>query len=81
MPPNGRVRFDFVVVPAPSLKRLARAVKASDQKIDTRFIGPGSLWQNGHNESFNGVFRNGGLNQWSFSSVREVRLVVERIGI
>ena len=45
--------------------------------IDTKYIEPGSPWQNGHNESFNGVFRDGCLNRWAFLSVREARLVVE----
>jgi transposase InsO family protein len=40
---------------------------------DARFIDPGSPWQNGHNESFNGVFRDGCLNRWLFESVREAR--------
>jgi len=43
----------------------------SDRGIDTRYIDPGSPWQNGHNESFNSVFRDGCLNRWIFSSVRE----------
>jgi putative transposase len=30
-------------------------------------------WQNGHNESFNGVFRDGCLNRWLFESIREAR--------
>lgn len=46
--------------------------------IATKFIEPGSPWQNGHNESFNGVFRDSCLNRWLFVSVREARLVVER---
>jgi transposase InsO family protein len=46
--------------------------------IATKFIEPGSPWQNGHNESFNGMFRDSCLNQWLFVSVREARLVVER---
>ncbi|MCP4909048.1 MAG: transposase [bacterium] len=29
--------------------------------------------QNGHNESFNGVFRDGCLNRWLFESLREAR--------
>ena len=37
----------------------------------------GSPWQNGHNESFNGVLRDGCLNGWAFMSVREARLIVE----
>ena len=41
------------------------------------FIEPGSPWQNGHNESFNGVLRDGCLNRWAFISVREARSVVE----
>jgi len=45
--------------------------------IDTKYIDPGSPWQNGHNESFNGVLRDGCLNRWAFASVREARLVVE----
>jgi len=45
--------------------------------IDTKYIEPGSPWQNGHNESFNGVLRDGCLNRWAFMSVREARLVVE----
>ncbi len=44
-----------------------------DRGIDVRFIDPGSPWQNGHNESFNGVFRDGCLNRWLFESVREAR--------
>ncbi len=41
--------------------------------IGARFIDPGSPWQNGHNESFNGVFRDGCLNRWLFESIREAR--------
>jgi putative transposase len=44
-----------------------------DRGIDARFIAPGSPWQNGHNESFNGVFRDGCLNRWLFESIREAR--------
>jgi putative transposase len=41
--------------------------------IGARFIEPGSPWQNGHCESFNGVFRDGCLNRWLFESPREAR--------
>jgi putative transposase len=34
-------------------------------------------WQNGHNESFNGVFRDGCLNRWIFESLREAREATE----
>lgn len=46
--------------------------------VDVRYIDPGSPWQNGHNESFNGVFRDGCLNRWSFYSLAEARRVVEQ---
>ncbi len=48
-----------------------------DRQIGIRFIEPGSPWQNGHNESFNGVFRDGCLNRWLFESVREAREATE----
>lgn len=45
--------------------------------VKVRYIDPGRPWQNGHNESFNGVFRDGCLDRWSFYSVAEARRVVE----
>jgi len=45
--------------------------------IGALFIEPGSPWQNGHNESFNGVFRDGCLNRWIFESLREAREATE----
>jgi len=48
-----------------------------NRPTDTYFIEPGSPWQNGHNESFNGVLRDGCLNRWAFMSVREARLIVD----
>jgi putative transposase len=44
--------------------------------VDTTFIEPGSPWQNGHNESFNGVFRDGCLDRWLFASVQEARRLI-----
>jgi putative transposase len=44
-----------------------------ERGIDVRFIEPGSPWQNGHNESFNAVFRDGCLNRRLFESLREAR--------
>ena len=45
-------------------------------KVKTRYIDPGSPWQNGHNESFNAVFRDGCLDRWLFYSVQEARRVI-----
>jgi putative transposase len=44
--------------------------------VDTHCIAPGSPWQNGHNERFNGVFRDGGLNRWLFAAVQEARRII-----
>ncbi len=46
--------------------------------IKTRYIDPGSPWQNGHNESFNGIFRDGCLNRWLFYSVREAKMIIQQ---
>jgi len=45
-------------------------------KVKTRYIDPGSPWQNGHNESFNAVFRDGCLDRWLFYSVQEAKRVI-----
>ncbi|MCP4163897.1 MAG: IS3 family transposase [Deltaproteobacteria bacterium] len=47
------------------------------EEIKTHYIAPGSPWQNGHNESFNGVFRDGCLDRWLFYSVKEAKQVIE----
>jgi len=48
-----------------------------ERDIAVRFVDPGSPWQNGHSESFNGVFRDGCLNRWLFESLREAREATE----
>ena len=45
--------------------------------VKTLFIDPGSPWQNGFNESFNGIFRDSCLNRWVFQSLRETREIVD----
>lgn len=39
-------------------------------------VGSQATWQHGHNESFNGVFRDGCLNRWLFTSVQEARRII-----
>ena len=41
------------------------------------FIDPGSPWQNGWVESFNGRLRDELLNSWRFDSLREARVIIE----
>jgi len=44
--------------------------------VKTRYIDPGSPWQNGHNESLNAVFRDGCLDRRLFYLVQEARRVI-----
>ena len=48
-----------------------------ETKVKTLFIDPGSPWQNGFNESFNGIFRDSCLNCWGFESIREAREITD----
>ena len=43
----------------------------------TAFIEPGSPWENGYNESFNGKLRDELLNREIFYSLREAQVLVE----
>jgi putative transposase len=57
---------------------MAKQVTAwlKEYRVKTHFIDPASPWQNGHNESFNGVFRDGCLDRWAFYSVAEAQRVI-----
>lgn len=44
----------------------------------TLYIEPGSPWENGYCESFNGKLRNECLNQEIFYSLKEARIVIEQ---
>ena len=46
--------------------------------VKTLFIEPGSPWENGYNESFNGKFRDELLNGEIFDTVWEARVLAER---
>ena len=46
-------------------------------KVKTLFIEPGSPWENGYNESFNGKFRNECLNGEVFDRILEAQVVIE----
>ena len=44
----------------------------------TLFIAPGSQWENGYNESFNGKLRDELLNGEIFYSLKEAKVVIEQ---
>ena len=46
--------------------------------VQTLFIEPGSPWENGYNESFNGKFRNELLNGEIFYSLKEAQILIEQ---
>ncbi len=47
-------------------------------KVGTLFIEPGSPWENGYNESFNGKLRDELLNREIFTSLNEAKVLVEQ---
>lgn len=58
----------------------SKAIRAwlKELGINTLFIEPGSPWENGYNESFNGKFRDELLNGEIFYSLKEARIVIEQ---
>jgi len=56
-------------------KTLVRWLK--DQEVQFRFIDPGSPWQNGRNERFNGTLRKEFLNQEVFHHVDHARALAQ----
>ncbi len=46
--------------------------------IETLFIEPGSPWENGYNESFNGKLRDEPLNTKIFYTLKEAKVLIER---
>jgi transposase InsO family protein len=46
--------------------------------VRTAYIEPGSPWENGYNESFNGKLRDELLNREIFYSLKEAQLLIEQ---
>jgi putative transposase len=46
--------------------------------VKTLFIEPGSPWENGYNESFNGKLRDELLNGEIFYTLKEAQILIER---
>ena len=58
---------------------IADAIKKwlKERDVETLYVEPGSPWENGYIESFNGKFRDEVLNRQVFYSVREAKVVAE----
>ena len=50
----------------------------SEAKVRTFFIEPGSPWENGYNESFNGKLRDECLNGEIFYTLKEAQILIEQ---
>jgi len=46
--------------------------------VKTLYIEPGSPWENGYNESFNGKLRDELLNREIFYTLKEAQILIER---
>ncbi|MEE9176574.1 MAG: integrase core domain-containing protein, partial [Thermodesulfobacteriota bacterium] len=46
--------------------------------VKTTYIEPGSPWENGYNESFNGKLRDELLNREIFYSLKEAQVLIEK---
>jgi len=80
------LEYLFMVRPAPKFIRsdngpefIADAIRKwlKDKDVETLYIEPGSPWENGYVESFNGKLRDGILDREVFYSVREAKVLVE----
>jgi putative transposase len=47
-------------------------------EIQTLYIEPGSPWENGYNESFNGKLRDEVLNTEIFYTIKEAKVIIEK---
>ena len=47
-------------------------------EVGPLFIEPGSPWENGYNESFNGKLRDELLNGEIFQTLKEAKVMIER---
>jgi transposase InsO family protein len=61
----------------PELTAKALREWLSDLEVNTLFIEPGSPWENGYIESFNGKFRDELLNREIFTTLWEAKVLIE----
>jgi len=80
------LEYLFMVRGAPKFIRsdngsefIANAIKKwlKEKHVETLYIEPGSPWENGYIESFNGKLRDEILNREVFYSVKEAKIIVE----
>ena len=68
------IRFWRISLPLAALVRRWLAAL----QVQTLFIEPGSPWENGYVESFNGKLRDALLNRATFSTLTEAKSLIER---
>ncbi len=72
--PPGHIRSDN----GPEFTALAVRNWLGRLGVKTLFIEPGSPWENGYNESFNGKLRDELLNMEIFYTMKEAKVLIER---
>jgi hypothetical protein len=72
--PPDHIRFDD----GPEFAAMAVRSWLGRVGVKTLFIEPGSLWENGYNESFNGKLRDELLDREIFCSLHEAEVLIER---
>ena len=76
----GKLReVDVLVQQGHAVREAVRRIGVSDHTygVKAMFIEPGSPWENGYVESFNGKFRDELLNREVFSTLTEARILIE----
>jgi putative transposase len=61
-----------------SLAMTQRYIDVDKVGVNTLYITPGSPWENGYNESFNGKLRDELLNTEIFTTLYEAQVLIER---
>jgi len=54
-----------------------RTVRRNPAEVDSRFVKPRNLWENGYNESFNSEPRDEVLNREIFHTLAEAQALIE----
>ena len=78
---RGAIPFSLIELhPDNGSEFTARALRRWLERVGTKtlFIEPGSPWENGYNESFNGKLRDEFLNREVFYTLQELQILLEQ---
>ena len=75
--PSASRQYLFLMCYGPEFAAKAVRKWLGEMHVKTLYIEPGSPWENGYNESFNGKLRDECLNTELFYTLREAQIVIE----